>query len=182
MGPFADAALGLGDHTFCLGVLREIFSQPGNRFSHDRATLGVQGNEVAALLVAFPGNEIAGRNWAFLRQSPSIYGVRKYLRLLVNFIMGFTAKECENDEFYIAHLAVTPAFRNKGIARALLQEAEKQAAGSGLRKVSLLVEIGNTLAIMLYQAVGYTIIHTIETPKLEKRFHSPGYHRMVKIF
>jgi len=76
---------------------------------------------------------------------------------------------------------VTPAFRKQGIARALLAEAENTAARAGLHKISLLVEIGNTPAITLYQAVGYIIISTIRTPGLEKRFHSPGYHRMLKI-
>lgn len=181
MGPFADAALGLGDHAFCLHALQEVFSRPGNRFSFDRTIMGMAGKEVAALLIAFPGGELGGRNWAYLRQSLSIYGIRKYLRLLANFILGFTSKECENDEYYIAHLAVSPAFRKQGIARALLAEAENMAARAGLHKISLLVEIGNTPAITLYQAVGYKMISTIRTPGLEKRFHSPGYHRMLKL-
>jgi ribosomal protein S18 acetylase RimI-like enzyme len=182
MGPFADAALGLGDHSFSLQVLRDLFARVGNRFSHDTSTLGIQSGQLAALLIAFPGSELWGRNWNFIRQSTSIYGVRKYPHLLINFILTFTSKETGKDEFYIAHLAVNPAFRKQGIARTLLQEVEKQAARAGLRKASLLVEIGNIPAITLYQTEGYTIIHTIETPKLEKRFHSPGYHRMVKKF
>jgi ribosomal protein S18 acetylase RimI-like enzyme len=181
MGPFADAALGLGDHSFCLRALREVFTRPGNRFSFDRAIIGLDGEEVAALLIAFPGGELGGRNRVYLRQSLSIYGIRKYLRLLGNFILGFTSKECENDEYYIAHLAVAPAFRNQGIARVLLAKAENNASKAGLHKISLLVEIGHNPAITLYQAVGYKMISTFRPPGLEKRFHSPGYHRMLKI-
>ena len=180
MDPFADIALGLGDHAFCLRLLAELYTKEGNRFSHDRAVLALQGGNVAALLLAFPGSELAGRNRAFLSQSFRIYGLRNYLRLLSNFLQTFTGKETEKDEFYIAHLAVTPAYRGQGIGRALLAQAQDRAVQTGFHKVSLLVEIGNTPAISLYEGAGFVITSTEATPHLEKRFHTPGYHHMLK--
>ena len=180
MGSFADAALGMGDHDLCLKALRGFFIRPNNRFSFDRALMIWQDGQVAGLLLAFPGYEINSRNLNFILQGSKVYGSRDYLRLILNFFQAFTAKETEKDEFYIAHLAVFPEFRRKGLAKMMLACAEEVARDKNLKKVSLLVEIGNEAAIELYRRAGFVINETVETPGLEKKFHSPGYHRMVK--
>jgi predicted GNAT family acetyltransferase len=182
MGHFADAALGLGDQSFSLQVLRDLYARTGNRFSHDRSILGMHAGDVVALLISFPGRELVSRNSNFILQSVSVYGWRKFPHFLVNFLQTFTSIETEKDEYYIAHLAVNPTHRKLGIAKMLLRQAESNARKTGLRKLSLLVEMGNIPALTLYQSAGFTIVHTHETPGLEKRFHSPGYHRMVKNF
>jgi ribosomal protein S18 acetylase RimI-like enzyme len=176
MGSFADAALGMGDHDLCLKALRALFIRPKNRFSFDRANIIWQDDKVAGLLLAFPGFEINSRNLNFILQGIKVYGFRDYPRLILNYFQVFAAKETENDEFYIAHLAVSPEFRRKGLAKMLLEAARD----ANLKKVSLLVEIGNEAAIELYRQAGFVTTHTLETPGLEKKFHSPGYHRMVK--
>jgi ribosomal protein S18 acetylase RimI-like enzyme len=180
MGSFTDAALGMGDHDLCLKALRELFVRPNNRFSFDRAHIIWQDGQVAGLLLAFPGYEIHSRNFNFILQSVNIYGCRDYLHLILNFFQVFAAKETENDEFYIAHLAVSPEFRRKGLAKMMLACADQASRDVNMNKVSLTVEIGNDAAIELYRQAGFITTHTIETPGLEKKFHSPGYHRMVK--
>jgi ribosomal protein S18 acetylase RimI-like enzyme len=180
MGSFADAALGMGDHDLCLNALRALFIRPNNRFSLDRAHMIRKDGQVAGLLLAFPGHEIHSRNLYFILQGVKVYGFRDYLRLILNYFQVFAAKETENDEFYIAHLAVSPEFRRSGFAKMMLACADQAARDANLKKVSLLVEIGNDAAIELYQQAGFVTTHTLETPGLEKKFHSPGYHRMVK--
>jgi len=180
MGSFADAALGMGDHDLCLKALRALFISPNNRFSFDRTHMIWQDGQVAGLLLAFPGYEIRSRNMNFMLQSVNVYGFRDYLRLILIFFQVFAAKETENDEFYIAHLAVSPEFRRKGLAKMMLARVDQAAQDANLNRVSLLVEIGNEAAIELYRQTGFVTTHTLETPGLEKKFHSPGYHRMVK--
>ena len=52
-------------------------------------------------------------------------------------------------------LAVLPAYRGKGVGRALLAEAEKQARGRGCCKVTLEVQDDNTRARALYERFGF---------------------------
>ena len=100
--------------------------------------------------------------------------------MLLNSLKVLTAKETEKDEYYIAHLAVHPDFRRMGIGNDLIDHAAALARQAGLGKVSLIVEIDNDPAIALYQKAGFEIIHTTETPELVDKFHTPGFHRMVK--
>jgi len=56
---------------------------------------------------------------------------------------------------YIDALATDPAHRRRGVASALLEEAEKQAHEAGLRSVALDTSLGNKAARALYVGAGY---------------------------
>ena len=56
---------------------------------------------------------------------------------------------------YVVTLDVAPAWRGRGIARALLAELEREAAQAGARAMSLHVFTGNARAIQLYERLGY---------------------------
>lgn len=58
-----------------------------------------------------------------------------------------------------ARLFVLPEFRGKGLARALMQSAEKVAANSGATKIALQVESKNLAALELYEKMGYRHHH-----------------------
>jgi GNAT superfamily N-acetyltransferase len=55
----------------------------------------------------------------------------------------------------IHDLAVVPGHRGKGVGRALLLEAEKQALGRGCCKLTLEVQEGNLTARSLYDRFGF---------------------------
>jgi ribosomal protein S18 acetylase RimI-like enzyme len=57
----------------------------------------------------------------------------------------------------IMAVAVDPRWRRRGLGRALLQAAEREAAGRGYRKLTLTVLGCNQPAIALYTSLGYAI-------------------------
>jgi ribosomal protein S18 acetylase RimI-like enzyme len=56
---------------------------------------------------------------------------------------------------YVSSVAVDPAFRRRGFARALLEEARKSTKKAGRRYIALDVLSDNTPARTLYDALGY---------------------------
>jgi len=57
----------------------------------------------------------------------------------------------------ITSLGVLPAWRGRGIGRALLLDAIATLFASGLERVDLEVETGNTTALRLYESIGFRI-------------------------
>jgi ribosomal protein S18 acetylase RimI-like enzyme len=56
---------------------------------------------------------------------------------------------------WINYLAVAPAHRNKGHARALMREAERLLAAAGCPKINLQIRTSNASVIAFYRAIGY---------------------------
>jgi len=69
---------------------------------------------------------------------------------------------------YVTTLDVHPHVRRRGIARALVAEAERRAAATGAVSMQLHVFTGNTDAIGFYESVGYQQL------LLTEDFYSPG--------
>ena len=56
---------------------------------------------------------------------------------------------------WINYLAVDPAHRKKGHARALMREAERLLLAAGCPKINLQVRTSNASVIAFYEAIGY---------------------------
>lgn len=63
---------------------------------------------------------------------------------------------------HITQLCVHPNFRRKGLARMLMSIAAAQFMRQGVSEISLTVTEANTQAIQLYEAEGYTCVHTFD--------------------
>jgi ribosomal protein S18 acetylase RimI-like enzyme len=61
----------------------------------------------------------------------------------------------EGHRGWINYLAVDPAHRNQGHARALMREAERLLAAAGCPKINLQIRTGNASVIAFYNAIGY---------------------------
>jgi ribosomal-protein-alanine N-acetyltransferase len=68
-------------------------------------------------------------------------------------LVGYCSMRSVLDEGYINNVAVLPAYRRRGIARALLTELEKSA--EGLAFLTLEVRESNSAAQALYVSLGY---------------------------
>lgn len=55
----------------------------------------------------------------------------------------------------IYRLAVHPAYRRRGLARALVSEVEKRLAQQGVKRITALVEKDNPWAMAFWEAVDY---------------------------
>jgi len=67
---------------------------------------------------------------------------------------GFLIARRAADEAEILTLGVVPAFRRRGVARALLQRAVEDLRQSGATQLYLEVDEGNEAALSLYRALG----------------------------
>jgi ribosomal protein S18 acetylase RimI-like enzyme len=180
MGGFGDAILGMGDRQRALHAIAGFYQKPNNRFSYRHTYLALVDEQVAGLLLAFPGKDMGRLTLPMIYQAFGIYKLAEILYFVVHAPLAAYGEETEGDEFYISHLAVLPAFRRKGIGRALLVYADELAGKAGLDKCSLCVDIDNPNAQQLYLSQGYQVVKTVSTPAIERRLHSHGYQRMVK--
>lgn len=70
-------------------------------------------------------------------------------------VVGFSALYRVDAEAELWSLAVNPAHRRKGIARAMLREAWRRLLGAGVKKLFLEVRESNLPAVELYRSFGF---------------------------
>lgn len=70
-------------------------------------------------------------------------------------ILGFVIFWVVHDEIHILNVAVDPAHRRRGVARALLDELFRRAREAKLALATLEVRISNDAAIRLYEGLGF---------------------------
>ncbi len=75
-------------------------------------------------------------------------------------LLGYAGVYCTSDEGEITNVAVAPAARKKGIARALLLELKEQLAALGIGRIVLEVRVSNEAAIRLYEQMGFSTLGT----------------------
>jgi ribosomal protein S18 acetylase RimI-like enzyme len=145
-----------GGRERALANLERAFEEPGNVASEDVTWLVEVDGRPAAAMSAFPVAEAAARSRAFLgltlRATP-FWRWPATLRLY--WSGGRSNPKPRNDSFYIDALATDAPFRRRGAARALLDEAERQAREHGLPAVALDTTMNNEGARALYAAAGF---------------------------
>jgi len=70
-------------------------------------------------------------------------------------VSGFVIIWLVHDELHVLNVAVAPEARRRGVARALLFEAEERGREEGARVAKLEVRRSNRAAIELYRSLGY---------------------------
>lgn len=181
MGRFGDMLFGSGDQQRSLDALGRFFAHPQNRFSYRQAHIAEAQGRVAGLLLAFPGRQIGQLEKTLAGPAIEFFGLSGALRLALRSLPLLFVKETATDEFYVAHLAVSPQFHRQGIGQMLMAHAERLAPDCGLRKISLTVDIDNLAAHRLYLKLGYRVVSIRRAPWLRRWLLSTGYQRMVKI-
>lgn len=73
-------------------------------------------------------------------------------------IIGYIGCQVVLDEGYITNVAVTPAYRRRGVGRALVARLLAEAKQRGLAFVTLEVRGSNAAAIALYQQMGFVAV------------------------
>lgn len=73
---------------------------------------------------------------------------------------GYVGCQTVLDEGYITNVAVSPACRGQGVARALLDALKRRAAEKGLAFITLEVRASNAAAIALYEGAGFRSVGT----------------------
>jgi ribosomal protein S18 acetylase RimI-like enzyme len=145
-----------GGRERALATLERAFAEPGNVASGEVTWLVELDGRPAAAMAAFPVAEAAARSRAFL--SLALRGAPAWhwpSTLRLYWVGGRANPKPREDSFYIDALATDPAFRRRGAATALLDEAERQARERGLPALALDTAMSNEGARALYAAAGY---------------------------
>lgn len=182
MGRLGEALLGGGDRGRALDVLRAFFVRDENRFSHRWAWIIEREGEPAGIVLGYPWELERQLSLGTGKQAWSIGGASLLLHLAWHSLPLAGVEEGGPGAFIIAHLAVQPAHRRAGLARALLEHVERLGLDAGCHMCTLLVEEDNIPARRLYARVGYDVAQRYDVPLLRRRGMSAGFLRMEKHF
>ena len=141
-------------------VLEALLLREDNEFSFRHTTLLLDGAAIAGMLHAHAAREA---NDSRLTRLLLRYAGWQLPRLLaVGFILStifdFLGSHLDDDDFYIAFLAVEPAFRKRGLSQILLDHAQKLARERRCTRLTLDVDDRNHVAISAYHKAGFVQI------------------------
>jgi len=148
-----------GDRASSLRALRAAFHRTGSPASREVVWVAEEEGRVTGAMAAFPAAELDHRMRRFLRllmwRTPP-WTWRDTLRL---YRLGAElAPPPPPDAFYVDSLATGPRHQRRGVASALLAEAERRARDLGHPAVALETAADNAAARALYEATGFTIV------------------------
>jgi ribosomal protein S18 acetylase RimI-like enzyme len=145
-----------GGRERALRTLERAFHEPGNTACADAVWVAELDGRVAAAMAAFPVDEALPRSRAFLRlalRGSPFWRWPGALRLY--WLSGRASPNPPPAAFYIDALATDSRLRRRGLASALLAEAERQARARRLPAVALDTRIENKPARSLYVKEGF---------------------------
>ena len=107
---------------------------------------------IALSLAVFPGGGETSLRACFTSESN-----RFFAALSDGVLVGFGGYSIAADQADVIDVAVSPAFRRQGIARALMQAVLADAQAQGAESIFLEVRASNAPASALYTALGFTV-------------------------
>ena len=143
-------------------TLTRALAREGTTASADVVRVAEIDGCVAGGMAAMPFDEWTPRAYAFLRATlRSIPPWRWPAALWLYRASGRTAPQPPGASFYVDSLATAEQFRRRGVARTMLDDAERQAHERGLRAVALDTWVDNRPARALYLRAGFVeVAHT----------------------
>jgi len=84
-----------------------------------------------------------------------VYIAEKTYGEIVGFVIAHVERIASEWRAYVVTLDVAPEYRQMGLARRLMREAEACAVAAGVRWIQLHVFTGNEVAIRFYERLGY---------------------------
>jgi ribosomal protein S18 acetylase RimI-like enzyme len=143
-----------GNRERALRILEAAFAEPGTVASREVIrVLDLDGRPAAAAMAAFPIAEGPDRARGFIRLAMRRVPFWLWPRTFRLYSAG--TRVAREDALYIDALATDPGLRRRGAARALLEEAEREARQRGLRAVTLDTTLDNEAARALYASAGF---------------------------
>jgi ribosomal protein S18 acetylase RimI-like enzyme len=180
MGTFGDYLFGQPGREESIRVVAALFRRPGHLLSFEHSTLAEADGGIVGIAQAFPGAELWKAALGLMRACIRCFGLRFALGLAWRGLPLASEPVAGADEYYVQTLAVSPSFRNRGIGRALLQNAQRQTAERGFPVCSLDVMLNNPDALRFYQREGFTIARKVESRLRAPGVQYAGFYRMRK--
>src|SRR3954469_16073788 len=127
-----------GSEERALRLLQRVFTREGHAASYEFCQVATAGERIVGVVAGFPvreGDRLSRRFVSMtLRRLPPWRLPRPFRHLQA---AGGLPAHPPLDAFYIDALAVEEAYRRRGIARMLLQEAEREAQRFGCSRIAL---------------------------------------------
>jgi GNAT superfamily N-acetyltransferase len=145
-----------GGRQRALRVISRAFADAGNNASRDVVKVAEVDGSVAGAMASFPVSQMPERSSTFLRLTLRTIPPWRWPGCLRLYWSGLRASPAPPDSsYYVDAIATEPELRRRGIARALLAEAERDARRLGLPAIALDTSLQNKPARALYLAAGY---------------------------
>lgn len=152
--PYYDAFAGSAERA--VRLLASLWPQHGHSASYDVCRVALVDGTVAGVLAAFPLREGDPRARRFLRLAAPRLPLWQWPRTARHLIAS--ARVTPNPpagSFYVDALAVAEGLRRRGVATALLHEAERAARLAGASSLALDTGFENEAGQRLYEAFGF---------------------------
>ena len=155
----------------------------GNFYSEENIRILEEDNIIQGLMVSYPFRDakVMSKNMGECgRILAKKLGLLKMIRMIPGMTMNFRMPKINDDEYFIASLAVYEHHRNKGVASRLMIKAEELAIRKDCKKMSLTVENDNYPAIDLYKKFGFVTEKVVTFPKRFKKHNLVGCTKMIR--
>jgi ribosomal protein S18 acetylase RimI-like enzyme len=127
MGSLGDYLFGHASDGGTIRVLAALFRERGHFLSYQYSILAEAEGTVVGIAQEMPESELSKATLQLVRALVKCYGWKAAVRLAWRgFPLAFEG-DAEAGEYYVSTLAVAPAYRNRGIGRILLEDAERRA-------------------------------------------------------
>jgi ribosomal protein S18 acetylase RimI-like enzyme len=172
-----------GSERRALKLLSAVFARTGHAASYEWCKVATDNGKIVGLVAGFPvreGDRLSRRFVAltFPRLPPWRWpGTFRHLQAA-----GGVSPNPPFDAYYVDALAVDPQFRRQGVAKQLLDIAQRDAARAGLRKLALDTGLQNAPARALYDAYGFREREIRKAPdeSTAKALGGPGFIGYLK--
>jgi ribosomal protein S18 acetylase RimI-like enzyme len=179
--PYYDAYA--GSEARARSLLAAVYRRTGHAASYEVCEVAELDGELAGVIAWFPVTEGDDRARRFVsltapRVPPWRWpGLLRHLRAA-----GTVSPHPPPTMLYVDALAVAPAYRRRGVATALLAQAEAAAAACELDGVALDTGLLNEPARALYAASGYRVreIRRAPSPAAAEAIGGPGFVSYLK--
>lgn len=160
-------------------VLKKSFQEPGNLLSYEHTYFAEVSGEIAGMLLGYDWRVKSKENLKTGFLLLKLSGLKMFLMLDTYLKFNNTVGRLDKFEYYISNIATYEKFRGKGVGKALMSIAEKEAKRSGCMRVVLDVERENVKAIAFYKSLGFE-----EKERFDISINKGGvlsFTRMVKL-
>lgn len=115
--------------------------------------------------------------WSFQMLADSFFGETTLTAAATEgeTLIGYAFLVGAEEDADLANIAVAPAFRGRGVAKALLNALEQAAKARGTKRVFLEVRVSNSSAIMLYLTSGFRGLYA------RSRYYPDGEDAVVMV-
>ncbi|KIZ45075.1 acetyltransferase [Rhodopseudomonas palustris] len=137
----------------------------------------------AAALCAVPASGVVAAQRAAMQQALHDAGIDPAEQAAISR-RGAYVRSCwmpgDDANWFIEHVATTPACRGRGLTQALLAHALAEGARAGHTRTTISFYIGNDVAERCYAKAGFVFAEERRDPEFEVLTGTPGFRRFER--